>query len=184
MRFTPLGASFPEMCDEGGVDSTTCNGNNKGNNGPGSCRMPSCGDGYTNAAFTPPGSAPETCDDGIDSTTCNGNNNGKNGPGSCQKPSCGDGYTNAAFTPPGAFAPERCDEDGVDSQTCNGNNNGKNGRGSCAKPKCGDGYVNKAFTPPNGTAQEECDKGDPVLGIFEVPCENATKTCNSACRCP
>src|SRR5579872_3071675 len=35
-----------EQCDEGAADTQTCNGNDNGSDGPGSCRFPACGDGY------------------------------------------------------------------------------------------------------------------------------------------
>ena len=67
--FTPSGGKAPEECDNmNGSDSSTCNGNNNGDNGPGSCRHPACGDGYKNAQTG------EQCDTmgGSDSSSCNG----------------------------------------------------------------------------------------------------------------
>jgi hypothetical protein len=86
--FTPSGGQAPEECDNaGGSDTATCNGNNHGNNGPGSCRKPACGDGYTNTAVG------EQCDTlgGADTATCNGSSAGS---ASCKFSVCGDGHVN------------------------------------------------------------------------------------------
>jgi len=73
-----------EACDTSGVDTPTCDG--------GDCTVPSCGDGYTNAA------AGEFCDtSGVDSPTCDA--------GDCSAVACGDSYVNAA-------AGEVCDPSG------------------------------------------------------------------------
>lgn len=170
-QFTPPGADDTENCDNGPgdkmgrVDDTPeCNGNNKDKNGPGSCRMPTCGDGYTNKTFTPPGSmSTEACDTKIDSDTCNGNGNGSsdnNLEAQCQTPKCGDGYVNTAFTPSGANGPEECDNlGGADTMRCNGNSAGS---AACHISRCGDGYMNAA-------AGEGCDGG-----------EADTKMCNGS----
>jgi cysteine-rich repeat protein len=136
--FTPSGSAAPEECDNaGGGDTTTCNGNNHGDNGPGSCRHPSCGDGYANSQTG------EQCDPlgGDDSSSCNGKNAGA---ASCKKVVCGDGHVNVA-------AGETCDTPGgVDSVTCNGS---AAGIVACHAPRCGDGYKNIQ----DG---EGCDNGD------------------------
>lgn len=157
-----------EDCDNGS-DTPGCNGNKNGSDGPGNCKFPACGDGYTNTTFRPPGSTKaEACDTTVDSQTCNGNGNGnvaKNLDAQCQPPQCGDGYVNAMFKPPGADDTENCDN-GVDDKTggvndtpkCNGNNKGNNGPGSCRIPLCGDGYWNSAFTQQKALAKaEQCD---------------------------
>jgi len=99
IAFTPSGGQKPEECDHlGGSDIATCNGNNNGDNGPGACRKPLCGDGYTNTK------AQEQCDTlgGADSMTCNGSGAGVV---KCLLSTCGDGYRNPA-------AGEQCDVKG------------------------------------------------------------------------
>lgn len=127
--FAPSGSSSTEQCDNlGGIDTTTCNGNNHGNNGPGSCRAPVCGDGYTNSATG------EQCDNlgGVDTVTCNGINAGT---ANCKAVACGDGYRNTR-------AGEECDTlGGADTSICNGSNAGAV---ACHKAICGDGYINAA----------------------------------------
>jgi hypothetical protein len=125
-----------EQCDNGGIDTQACNGNNNGTGGPGICLTPTCGDGYTNKATG------EQCDalGGIDSSACNGTNAGAV---SCHSSTCGDGYLNAA-------AGEKCDTSGgTDTATCNGKTAGAV---SCHPTVCGDGYANNA-------AGEQCDFG-------------------------
>jgi cysteine-rich repeat protein len=190
-QFTPFMAAAPEECDIAetdpadplktiSVDSSDCNGNNNGFEGPGSCRLPSCGDSYLNVMSMPKGSSVfEACDAGEDSPTCNGNNDvalnsdgtinqSNNLDSKCQMPLCGDGYANTNFTPPGANAPEQCDiidpmtKQSVDETSCNGNNMETNGPGSCRVPSCGDGYTNTQFTPLGATDPEQCDKIDPT----------------------
>lgn len=151
-----------EDCDSGGDDTTGCNGNNHGVQGTGSCKFPSCGDGYANSMFKPIGSSLfEKCDTGSDSRSCNGNGNGgkaNNPDGQCQIPKCGDGYVNKQFEPQGADDTENCDnKDGADTLECNGNNKGNDGPGSCRAPSCGDGYVNAKFKPIDSTRFEGCD---------------------------
>lgn len=61
-----------EACDEGGVDTATCDAN---------CTAPACGDGYTNTVL-------EQCDTGgVARATCDAD---------CSLPMCGDGVINAA----------------------------------------------------------------------------------------
>lgn len=170
--FTPFMATAPEQCDEVEFDMTTdpptvvksldtqfCNGNNNGFEGPGSCRSPTCGDGYTNVAFTPPGdlATTEQCDTGGNSQTCNGNDNendtGK-GRGDCAKPRCGDGYMNPMFTPEGADSPEECDDGNEDiSDFCLDGSDG-----NCRIAKCGDGFKRTVSDPDHPA--EDCDDGN------------------------
>lgn len=192
-NFTPFRSTAPEQCDVlepdpsdpatmMGADTQECNGNNKGFDGPGSCRFPSCGDGYFNPRFTPAGTEAtrEQCDTGGNSQTCNGNDNDNainQGLGDCAVPRCGDGYFNPKFTPPGTKAsPEQCDTQG-DSQTCNGSRNENainEGLADCAVPKCGDGYVNLNFTPAGASDQEQCDN----LGGANTAAGAGTQACN------
>jgi cysteine-rich repeat protein len=193
--FIPFMATAPEECDEAkpdpadptktvSVDTTDCNGNNDGFNGPGSCRHASCGDGYLNPMFKPNGTTPEACDTGGDSPTCNGNIDlvlksdgtsiqSNNKDSKCQAPTCGDGYLNPRFIPngPNGTSFEACDA-GQDTSTCNGNHarvlatdgtliqpNDLNSE--CQLPRCGDGYLNPMFKPngPDGRNHEACDAG-------------------------
>lgn len=142
VHFTPPGARATEECDNGKADTATCNGNNGDKNGPGTCRKPACGDGYTNRVVG------EECDnlDGVDAPGCNGNGDGANPDGSCRRSRCGDGYVNHADG-------EDCDNrDGGDTAECNGNDGGKNSAGSCKTSRCGDHYINHE-------AGEACDDG-------------------------
>jgi cysteine-rich repeat protein len=188
-KFRPLGGSKPfEGCDAG-ENTSACNGNdhdadNKDDYdagedlGAGNCQAPSCGDGYANPAFTPPGAAarPEACDTAGNSPQCNGHSRA-DGKGNCQLARCGDGYLNPQFTPgTGEGLPEHCD-DGTNTKNCNGNNNAS-GKGNCQTPACGDGY----FNPQNelsGNLKEQCDRNadDP-----DAPCGTGMR-CDQGCQC-
>ena len=163
-----------EQCDTlGGGDTKDCNGNDNGKESIGSCREPSCGDGYANSKYLPSKAKPgetEQCDTlgGGDTKDCNGNDSGKESVGSCRTPSCGDGYINPMYTPSGASAVEQCDNPGgVNTRECNGNNGGTGGIGSCRVPRCDDGYFN--------SAAEKCDR----VGGVSVGC--MTGVCNADC---
>lgn len=133
-----------------------CNGNNGGNNGPGSCLQPFCGDGYTNDQFKPDGINPEQCDSGTagDTSACNSST----APVAfrCQPAICGDNYHNAAA--------EECDRGPSDTAVCNGNTAGA---ASCKPPICHDGHL-------NGLAGEQCE--------VDTDCP-ANQKCNSVCQC-
>ena len=112
--FVDTQGSKREVCDSGGVDTVTCNGNPAA--GSSACKISSCGDGYVNLA------AGEQCDTGgVDTASCDGS--------TCKISICGDGHTNAA-------AGEQCDTGGVDTASCDGL--------KCTSSICGDGYVNRA----------------------------------------
>jgi hypothetical protein len=75
-----------EGCDEGPVNTATCNGNSAGPSVR--CQPVKCGDGYVNEA------AHEECDpgNGTDTNLCNGSSAGSV---SCHFSVCGDGYLNS-----------------------------------------------------------------------------------------
>jgi hypothetical protein len=143
-----------EQCDDDGEDTQICNGEGAD---LASCRFASCGDGYVNDRFTPPGAREvEACDNpgGGDTSECNGNNQGDNGRGSCRAPECGDNYKNIATE-------EDCDNGDNDSVTCNGSSANA---ASCKEARCGDGYI-------NGTAGEVCE---PPRGLDTRDCNGAS----------
>jgi cysteine-rich repeat protein len=198
--FTPFMATAPEQCDEITTDTTTtpptvmstdteaCNGNHDGLDGPGSCRLAFCGDGYLNKKFKPSGSIqPEGCDEGGDTQACNGDGNGvstNRNDSKCQPAKCGDGYVNSKFKPTGSAFLEACDEGG-DTQTCNGDGNGdlnNNSNRKCQTPACGDGYTNTNFKP-DGKAVETCDNQG---GVDTPSCNGNARGSNGpgSCRAP
>lgn len=146
-----------EECDYGSADRADCNGN--GNNNPNGCKVPRCGDGYTNRAFRPAGDGKptEACDKGDDHITCNGNDHDHNGiddsieghvsESNCQEPSCGDGYFNPAA--------EQCEDGNTsNSDDCVAN---------CKSATCGDGYRNTQGAQEN---REACDtRGNVGCGL-------------------
>jgi cysteine-rich repeat protein len=162
-----------EDCDPGMAGETaTCNKN---------CKTPTCGDGYVNIHFTPPGAAGvEKCDNGAlnsDTGACTTK---------CQIARCGDGLTETGV--------EQCDTT-VASATCDAD---------CTNPVCGDMVINPNFKP-DGTLAEQCDDGvnngkpnDPCdykcrtagcgNGIIETgeTCDTSgeSATCDSDCTAP
>lgn len=124
-----------EECDTGG-DSQACNGGNV-SNGPAAsfCKIPVCGDRYTNKKFKPSLAGPaEECDEGgMDTVSCDFD---------CTIRLCGDFYNNIV-------AGEECD----DGNTSN-NDSCVSISGVCKNAKCGDG-----FRKTVGSPIEQCDDG-------------------------
>ncbi|MCA9515696.1 MAG: DUF4215 domain-containing protein, partial [Myxococcales bacterium] len=138
----------PEECDEGGVDTDTCNAD---------CTTAICGDGKVNAAHG------ELCDGGnatnriaVDTATCNKD---------CSPATCGDTYVNAA-------ALEECDNGKycADGTTCTTNADCSGVLGdtdciardfdcctrNCKNPLCGNGVLEPQC---EGFPLETCDNG-------------------------
>ncbi|MDH5720339.1 MAG: DUF4215 domain-containing protein [Spirochaetia bacterium] len=147
-----------EVCDEGGVQTVTCEAN---------CTLPSCGDGITNAltgeqcdtfGFQTAGcetncllpacgdsiinlAAGESCDSGgVQTSLCEAD---------CSSPVCGDSVTNT-------LAGESCDSGGVQTALC---------EADCSSPVCGDNVTNTL-------AGEACDSGGVQTSLCEADCSS------------
>jgi cysteine-rich repeat protein len=123
--FNPMAG---EECDTG-VDSKACNGANI-NHGDAAafCKVPRCGDRYTNKELILPGLGMRTeeCD--------TGGGNAIDCDLDCTKPACGDGIPNSA-------AGEECDDANTsDADAC------VNVAGVCRNARCGDGHL-RALVP-------------------------------------
>jgi cysteine-rich repeat protein len=128
-----------EECDTGG-DTRACNGADASNGLVDSfCKIPRCGDNYTNKKFPLfPFGPTEECDKGgVDMPGCDSD---------CTAPVCGDSHANAA-------AGEECD----DGNTLNDDTCVSIGT-LCKKAVCGDGY-RRTVVGPMGEPIEECDHG-------------------------
>jgi cysteine-rich repeat protein len=132
--FNPMAG---EECDTG-EDSKACNGANI-NRGDAAafCKVPRCGDRYTNKELILPGLGMRTeeCDTGgVNAIDCDLD---------CTKPVCGDGIHNS-------MAGEECDDANTsDTDAC------VNVAGVCRNARCGDGHL-RAPVPPI----EMCDDGN------------------------
>ncbi|MDH5718167.1 MAG: DUF4215 domain-containing protein [Spirochaetia bacterium] len=164
-----------EDCDEGGIQTETCEQN---------CKAPACGDKVINnlvgeecedgnveagdgcdAACKIEVKGEPVCGDGIVEGTeqCDGDGNGNGGETiecnlDCTASLCGDGVANNT-------AGEDCDSNGTDSGTCNG--------ADCTLVSCGDGYA-------NNVAGEVCDDGNTITEICAYG-ETSCTVCSSAC---
>ena len=180
-----------ETCDEGGVQTATCEAN---------CSAPVCGDTVLNTF------SGETCDEGgVQTATCEAN---------CLAPVCGDSVLNtlsgetcdeggvqtatceADCSAPvcgdsvlNTFSGETCDEGGVQTATC---------EADCSAPVCGDSVLNtfSGETCDEGgvqtaTCEANCSApvcGDSVLNTFSgETCDEGgvqTATCEADCSAP
>ncbi len=140
-----------EECDTG-VDTQACNGKDSNvSDGDDSCKVPECGDGYTNVAYIPPwAAAPESCDTGGSSQTCDSD---------CTPPACGDDHWNPSFKPPGSSWTEECDDGNgdIDDGIANSDTAPNACRTNCRKAFCGDGVVDTHG--PGPMDDEGCDDG-------------------------
>ncbi|HTR54721.1 MAG TPA: DUF4215 domain-containing protein [Kofleriaceae bacterium] len=190
----------PEQCDGGvgGVETDTSNCNKD-------CTTPSCGDGYVNTAYTPPGAAsPEQCEPPNTATcdskcqiiaycgdgACNGSETPVTCPADCPG-SCGDGIIEAG---------EECDKTNLNGATCasfgytgsglacnmTAPNACKYDTSGCTKPAtCTDGIQNEDETDVDcggTTCFARCADGKHCVGNSDCASATCTATvCQPSC---